>query len=371
MGSVSIPIPICFVAGGTHPALAWSDKGSHCRLPSGTSSLLRGTARFGGSHARKRRNVRSCDRTGISAGWRRRCDPLLSLFGAPPPPPLESPFRPTKAEDDERAQGDDHRHHRPGRQLPGRAPARKGVRGARPRAPQQLLQHLAHRPRARPAGPALRRPRRPEQPRAHAGQRRPRRDLQPRRAEPREGARSRCRSTRRTSPALACCACSTRCASSGSKARVYQAGSSEMYGLVQETPQTEKTPFHPRSPYGVAKVFGHWIDDELPRELRDARLQRHPVQPRVAAARRELRHPQDHEGAGRDQAGPTSSELRLGNLDAKRDWGYARGLRRGDVADAAAGAARRLRDRHGRDALRARVPGGGLLATSASNGSST
>src|SRR5687767_2570878 len=45
----------------------------------------------------------------------------------------------------------------------------------------------------------------------------------------------------------------------GSKARVYQAGSSEMFGLVQETPQTEKTPFHPRSPYGVAKVFGHWM----------------------------------------------------------------------------------------------------------------
>ena len=43
------------------------------------------------------------------------------------------------------------------------------------------------------------------------------------------------------------------------RARVYQAGSSEMYGLVQETPQTEKTPFHPRSPYGAAKVFGHWV----------------------------------------------------------------------------------------------------------------
>jgi GDPmannose 4,6-dehydratase len=45
----------------------------------------------------------------------------------------------------------------------------------------------------------------------------------------------------------------------GLTSRVYQAGSSEMYGLVQETPQTEKTPFHPRSPYGVAKVFGHWL----------------------------------------------------------------------------------------------------------------
>src|SRR5207247_1169523 len=45
----------------------------------------------------------------------------------------------------------------------------------------------------------------------------------------------------------------------GLPSRVYQAGSSEMYGLVQETPQTERTPFHPRSPYGVSKVFGHWM----------------------------------------------------------------------------------------------------------------
>ena len=45
----------------------------------------------------------------------------------------------------------------------------------------------------------------------------------------------------------------------GIKARVYQAGSSEMFGLVQENPQTEKTPFHPRSPYGVSKVYGHWL----------------------------------------------------------------------------------------------------------------
>ena len=52
--------------------------------------------------------------------------------------------------------------------------------------------------------------------------------------------------------ASASCACSTRCASSASTTRVYQAGSSEMFGLVQETPQTESTPFHPRSPYGVS-----------------------------------------------------------------------------------------------------------------------
>jgi GDPmannose 4,6-dehydratase len=44
----------------------------------------------------------------------------------------------------------------------------------------------------------------------------------------------------------------------GLKTRVYQAGSSEMFGMVQEAPQNERTPFHPRSPYAVAKVFGHW-----------------------------------------------------------------------------------------------------------------
>jgi GDPmannose 4,6-dehydratase len=109
----------------------------------------------------------------------------------------------------------------------------------------------------------------------------------------------------------------------GSKARVYQAGSSEMFGLVQETPQTEKTPFHPRSPYGVAKVFGHWMtinyregygmhasngilfNHESPR--RGENFVTRKITMGVAAIKK---------GA--------SNELRLGNLDAKRDWGYAR-----------------------------------------------
>ena len=47
------------------------------------------------------------------------------------------------------------------------------------------------------------------------------------------------------------------------KTRIYQASTSELYGLVQEVPQKETTPFYPRSPYGVAKVYGHWITDEL------------------------------------------------------------------------------------------------------------
>jgi GDPmannose 4,6-dehydratase len=109
----------------------------------------------------------------------------------------------------------------------------------------------------------------------------------------------------------------------GSKARVYQAGSSEMFGLVQETPQTEKTPFHPRSPYGVAKVFGHWMtinyregygmhasngilfNHESPR--RGENFVTRKITMGVAAIKNGV-----------------SKELRLGNLDAKRDWGYAR-----------------------------------------------
>jgi GDPmannose 4,6-dehydratase len=106
-------------------------------------------------------------------------------------------------------------------------------------------------------------------------------------------------------------------------ARVYQAGSSEMYGLVQETPQTEKTPFHPRSPYGAAKVFGHWMtvnyregygmhasngilfNHESPR--RGENFVTRKITMAVAAIKNGL-----------------SRELRLGNLEAKRDWGYAR-----------------------------------------------
>ncbi len=68
----------------------------------------------------------------------------------------------------------------------------------------------------------------------------------------------------------------------GLQTRVYQAGSSEMFGLVQETPQTETTPFHPRSPYGCAKVFGHWTAVNYREGYGHARLERDPVQPRVA-----------------------------------------------------------------------------------------
>lgn len=105
-------------------------------------------------------------------------------------------------------------------------------------------------------------------------------------------------------------------------AKFYQASSSEMYGKVAQTPQTETTPFHPRSPYGVAKVYGHFatinyresynmfacsgilFNHESPRRGREF------VTRKIA------------NGAARIKLG-LDKELRMGNMDAKRDWGFA------------------------------------------------
>jgi GDPmannose 4,6-dehydratase len=104
--------------------------------------------------------------------------------------------------------------------------------------------------------------------------------------------------------------------------RFYQASSSEMFGRVRETPQTERTPFHPRSPYGVAKVYGHFIavnyresyglfvcsgilfNHESPR--RGLEFVTRKITDGVARIRHGL-----------------AREVRLGNLEARRDWGYA------------------------------------------------
>jgi len=112
------------------------------------------------------------------------------------------------------------------------------------------------------------------------------------------------------------------------KARFYQASSSEMFGKVVETPQKESTPFYPRSPYGVAKVYGHWItvnyresfglyavsgilfNHESPR--RGLEFVTRKVTDAVARIKLGL-----------------ADELRMGNLDARRDWGFA-----GDYVDA-------------------------------------
>ena len=106
------------------------------------------------------------------------------------------------------------------------------------------------------------------------------------------------------------------------KIRFYQASSSEMFGKIQETPQNEKTPFYPRSPYGVAKVYGHWItvnyresygifccsgilfNHESPRRGLEF------VSRKVTSA------------AAKIKLG-LQKELRMGNLDAHRDWGFA------------------------------------------------
>jgi GDPmannose 4,6-dehydratase len=109
----------------------------------------------------------------------------------------------------------------------------------------------------------------------------------------------------------------------GLPARVYQAGSSEMFGLVQHPVQSESTPFYPRSPYGVAKVYAHWMavnyresygmfvcngilfNHESPRRGENF------VTRKITMGLADIKK-------GRAQ------ELRLGNLDAKRDWGYAK-----------------------------------------------
>ena len=138
------------------------------------------------------------------------------------------------------------------------------------------------------------------------------------------------------------------------KTRFYQASTSEMFGKVQEIPQRETTPFYPRSPYGAAKVYAYWITVNYREAYGLVRLQRHPVQPRIPDARRNIRVAQDHACAdphSRGAAGdPASRQSRL----AARLGPCAR-LRAGAMADAAAGRARGLRHRDGQAILRARL----------------
>jgi GDPmannose 4,6-dehydratase len=104
--------------------------------------------------------------------------------------------------------------------------------------------------------------------------------------------------------------------------RFYQASSSEMFGKVQQVPQTERTPFYPRSPYGVAKLYGHWITINY-RESYDL-FACSGILFNHEGPRRGLEfvtHKVTH-GAARIALG-LSKELKMGNLEAKRDWGYA------------------------------------------------
>ena len=107
-----------------------------------------------------------------------------------------------------------------------------------------------------------------------------------------------------------------------SKIRFYQASSSEMFGRVQETPQTEKTPFYPRSPYGVAKLYAHWITVNYRESYNmfaaSGILFNHESPRRgLEFVTRKITHT-----AAKIKLG-LAKELRLGNLDAKRDWGFA------------------------------------------------
>src|SRR5580698_7135267 len=105
--------------------------------------------------------------------------------------------------------------------------------------------------------------------------------------------------------------------------RFYQASSSEMFGKVQEVPQRESTPLYPRSPYGMAKVYGHWITvnyrESYDLDASSGILFNHESPRRgLEFVTRKITN-----GVARIKAG-LASELRLGNLEAKRDWGHAR-----------------------------------------------
>ena len=112
------------------------------------------------------------------------------------------------------------------------------------------------------------------------------------------------------------------------EARFYQASSSEMFGKVTETPQRESTSFHPRSPYGVAKVYGHWITvnyrESYGMHAVSGILFNHESPRRgIEFVSRKVT-----DGVARIKLG-LAKDLRLGNIDAQRDWGWA-----GDYVDA-------------------------------------
>ncbi len=106
-------------------------------------------------------------------------------------------------------------------------------------------------------------------------------------------------------------------------ARFYQASTSEMFGLVQEVPQTEKTPFYPRSPYGVAKLYGHWITKNYRESFGlyacSGILFNHESERRgLEFVTRKITRAAASIKAGKQET------LELGNMDAKRDWGHSK-----------------------------------------------
>jgi len=111
-------------------------------------------------------------------------------------------------------------------------------------------------------------------------------------------------------------------------AKFYQASSSEMFGKAQETPQRERTPFHPRSPYGVAKVYAHWITVNYRESYGLFAVSGILFNHESPRRGMEFVTRKVSDGVARIKLG-LAKELRLGTLDARRDWGYA-----GDYVDA-------------------------------------
>ena len=111
-------------------------------------------------------------------------------------------------------------------------------------------------------------------------------------------------------------------------ARFYQASSSEMFGKVRESPQRETTPFHPRSPYGVAKVYGHWITVNYRESYGLYAVSGILFNHESPRRGMEFVTRKVSDGVARVKLG-LAQALHLGNLDAKRDWGFA-----GDYVDA-------------------------------------
>jgi GDPmannose 4,6-dehydratase len=106
------------------------------------------------------------------------------------------------------------------------------------------------------------------------------------------------------------------------KIRFYQASSSEMFGKVQEVPQNEGTPFYPRSPYGVAKVYGHWITVNYRESYNMFAVSGILFNHESARRGKEFVTRKISDGVARIKLG-LQKELLLGNLDAQRDWGFA------------------------------------------------
>jgi len=104
--------------------------------------------------------------------------------------------------------------------------------------------------------------------------------------------------------------------------RFYQASSSEMFGQVRESPQTEQTPFHPRSPYGVAKAYAHYITVNYRESYGLYALSGILFNHESPRRGRQFVTRKVSDGVARIKLG-LETELRLGNLDAKRDWGFA------------------------------------------------